>query len=342
MKVLVTGAAGFLGSHIVDRALASGYETHVIVRSSSRSDYLDSLGKRIIKHIGDLTDLASVEKATQNIDLIIHSAGRVTDVGSYSDFYRDNVLATETLIRAAKKNSVEKLVFISSPSIFSADTDHVNVNEDIAYPNTYMNFYAKTKSIAEQSVLAANSPDFFTCSLRPRGIWGERDYNGFFPKLLKALKDGKLKDFSGGKRVEASLCHAKNIAEASFQAAEHSTRTAGEAYFITDDENVFVWDLIDSVGKKLNLPPVGKKVPSAILNVAVNLVESIWKVPAIHKRYAPPISKYSIGMLQNHTTYSVEKAKRDFAYSPKIKMSRNLDDFIEWIEKNGGLQKYLS
>lgn len=341
VKVLVTGAAGFLGSHIVDRSLALGHETHVIVRKTSRSRYLENLAPRIHKHIGDLTNPEAVEKACRGMDLIIHSAGRVTDFGAYEDFYRDNVLATETLLKAARKTGVKKFVFISSPSIFSADEDHVNVDESIPYPNVYMNFYAKTKSLAEQLVLSSNSPELFTCSLRPRGIWGERDYNGFFPKLLKALKLGKLKDFSQGKKVEASLCHAANIAEACFQAADHSSTTAGEAYFITDDKNVYVWDLIETVGRRLNLPKLGPKVNDKVLQAAVHAIEALWKLPILYKRRSPPISRYSLGMLQNHTTYSVAKAKRDFGYSPKISMAHNLEDFLRWIEEDGGLDSYL-
>ncbi|RZA25397.1 MAG: NAD-dependent epimerase/dehydratase family protein [Proteobacteria bacterium] len=341
MKVLITGAAGFLGSHILDRALELGHEAHVIVRKSSKTNYIDSLSSPVTKHISDLADAEGVAKACEGMDLIIHSAGRVTDHGSYEDFRKDNVVATENLLQGAKKHGVKQFVFVSSPSIFAANEDHVQVDETISYPKLYANYYAETKSISEQAVLAANSPTLFTCSLRPRGIWGERDYNGFFPKLLTALYRGKLKDFAAGKKVHASVCHAKNIADACFQAAAHPNRTAGQAYFIADAENVYVWDLVEEVGARLGLPKVGPRVNQTVLNAAVSLIETIWAIPYLRKNHSPPISRYSLGMLTNHTTYSIAKAQKDFGYAPKYSMSKNLDDLIAWIEKDGGLKKYL-
>ena len=341
MKVLITGAAGFLGSHILEKALALGHEAHVIVRKTSRTRFLDTFGKLIHRHLGDLADFESVLKACAGIDLIIHSAGRVTDFGLYDEFYRDNVVATENLLKAARSQGVAQFVFVSSPSIFAADDDHLDVDESIPYPKNYVNYYAETKSLAERKVLAANSPELFTCSLRPRGIWGERDYNGFFPKLLIALKKGKLKDLSGGKRVLASLCHAKNIAEACFQAAAHADKTAGQAYFITDDETVLVWDLIRKVGEAYRLPPIGAAVNPLVLNAAITLIGALWHLPYLRKNYSPPVSRYSLGMLTQHTTYSVGKARRDFGYDPKHSMSRNLEDFKKWIEEDGGLDRYL-
>ena len=341
MKVLITGAAGFLGSHILEVAVKSQHETHVIVRKTSQTKVLDSLGDRVHRHLGDLADLEAVTKACEDIDLIIHAAGRVTEQGLYSDFYRDNVVATANLLTAARRQRVSQFVFVSSPSIFAGDEDHLNADESIPYPKTYINFYAKTKCISEQQVLAANCLELFTCSLRPRGIWGERDYKGFLPKLLTAMSQGKLKDLSGGRSVLSSVCHAKNIAEACFRAAAHAQTTAGQAYFITDDETIVVWDWIRQLGDSYRLPPLGPPVNRRILKAAVGLIEGLWHVPYLRKNYSPPLSRYSLGMLSQHTTYSVAKARKDFGYDPQYSMSRSLDDFKQWIEAEGGLKHYL-
>ncbi len=341
MKVLITGANGFLGSHIVEESLLRGHETHVIVRGKQLSSFLHSLEGRITIHRGDLLDTHLVEKALSGIELVIHSAGRVTDFGSYETFYQDNVIATETLLAASQKQKVPHFVFISSPSIFAEAKDHLKVDESIPYPLQYMNFYAKTKSLAEQLVLHADSETLKTVSLRPRGIWGERDYNGFFPKLLKALSEEKLRRFAGKKKVMASLCHAKNISLASFQAAENISRTHGQAYFITDGEDVSVYDLIDQIAERLKLPRNDREVNQLILNKAAMLVELIWKLPTLHEKYSPPLSRYALSMLTQHTSYSIAKAQRDFGYSPKHSMSRSLEAYLNWIDKEGGLKRYL-
>ncbi len=341
MKVLVTGAGGFLGSHIVEESLRLGHETHVIIRGSSPSSFLKTLGSRITIHQGDLRDALKVQKALEGLDLVIHSAGRVTDFGAYETFYQDNVVATETLLHACHKEGVGEFVFISSPSIFAEEKDHLNADESLPYPFQYMNFYAKTKSLSEQLVLRSDSESLRTVSLRPRGIWGERDYNGFFPKLLKALIQGKLKRFAGDKKVIASLCHARNIAMASFEAAKHWDKTHGQAYFITDGEDVAVYDLIDQIAGKLVISGIKGDVNPKVLHLATQVIEMLWKLPTLHERYSPPISRYALGMLSYHTSYSCAKATRDFGYHPTHTMSRNLDELLNWIEKEGGLSSYL-
>lgn len=340
MTVLITGAAGFVGSHLVDACLAKGQAVRVIVRESSDLSYLKTLASRIEIVRGDLEEASAVERATKGIDAIYHPAGRVTDVGSYADFFRANVLATRNLLNAAKKNRVPRFVFVSSPSIFSDNTDQLNCDESLPYPKTFANFYAETKAISEQDVLAANGADLITCALRPRGIWGLRDKTGFVPKLLSALQKGKLKNLAPGKRVMASLCHVRNIAEACTQAAE-SSRVAGQAYFICDREPVAVWELIDRIGAMYGLGPVTGTVNPKVLGVAVEVLEAIWKIPGMKTRYAPPLSRYSAGLLTMHSSYSIAKAERDFGYKASVTLEEGLKEMKEWTDAHGGLQALL-
>lgn len=340
MKVLITGAAGFVGSHLVDACLAKGQTVRVIVRESSDLTYLKTLGSRIEIVSGDLQDAAAVDRATRGIDVIHHPAGRVTDVGSYADFFGANVLATRLLLSAARKNRVPRFVFVSSPSIFSEGHDHLDCDESLAYPKRFANYYAETKAISEQDVLAANSPDMITCSLRPRGIWGLRDKTGFLPKLLSALQKGKLKNLAPGKRVMASLCHVHNIAEACLLAAE-SNRVAGQAYFICDREAVSVWELIDRIGGMYGLGPVQGEVNPKVLGFAVAFLEALWMLPGMKKRYAPPLSRYSLGLLTLHSSYSIAKAQRDFAYPARVTLEQGLKELKAWTDANGGLEALL-
>jgi 2-alkyl-3-oxoalkanoate reductase len=340
MKVLITGASGFLGGHLVDHALAAGDSVRVILRANSDSSNLTQHVQRTPDRIeivrGDLVDAAIVNTITRDIDVIYHSAGRVTDEGSYAQFYDANVLATRHLVDAAKVNRVPRFVFVSSPSIFTDYQDHLGMDETVPYPEKYANYYAHTKALSEQYVLAANSADLLTCSLRPRGIWGPRDRAGFMPKLTSALARGKLKNLAPGKAVQASICHVQNIADACLAAAR-SDKVAGQAYFIADAQPVLVWDLIDRVTHLFGLPPVTGEVNPRLLAAVVFIFETLWKIPALKHHYSPPISRYGASMLTLHSTYKLDKAKRDFGYAPQMDLDTGLRLWKQWVDQNGGL-----
>jgi nucleoside-diphosphate-sugar epimerase len=340
MKALITGAAGFVGSHLVDTCLAQGHSVRVIVRKTSDLSYLKTLGDRIEIVYGDLVDCESVFKAAAGMDVIFHPAGRVTDFGSREDFYSANCLATEHLLEAAKAAKVPRFVFVSSPSIFADNEDHVNFDETRPYPKHYANYYAETKAISEREVLAANSPSLVTCSLRPRGIWGPRDKSGFLPKLISSIAKGKLKNLAPGKKVMTSICHVQNIADACLLAAQ-SPNVGGQAYFIADREQLVLWDFLDEVAKTFGLRPIQGSVNPLVLDMLVGLVELIWKVPALKHKKSPPISRYSAGLLTKHGTYSIAKAQKDFGYNPCVNPHQGLKDLKTEIDANGGLEEFL-
>jgi nucleoside-diphosphate-sugar epimerase len=340
MKVLVTGASGFLGSHVVDKCIEQGFSVRVFARRTSNLDYLKK--HQSIDYVyGDLTDPVAVRNAVNGVDTVIHSAARVTEIGDREQFYADNFHATTFLLDAAKSAGVRRFVFVSSPSIFFDQTDQNNIDESYPYPATYINLYSESKALAEQYVLAANSNDFVTCSLRPRAVWGPRDKTGYMPKIVYALMQQKFPDISAGKTVYANFCYVENAADACVQAAQ-SDQVGGKAYFITDDEVVNSWEFLNLVREKFQLPPIQKKISPRVLMFLATVFDLIWTIPALARKIGPPISRYSVGLLILNSTYNISAAKRDFGYDPKVKQSEGLQRLSDWINEIGGLEKYVA
>lgn len=339
MKVLITGATGFVGSYIADKSIAKGDKVRVLVRKTSNLDYLKKYPE--IEYVyGDLTDLDSLREATKGIDVVYHSAARVTDVGDRKQFYNDNYFATKYLVDEAKKKGVKRFVFVSSPSIFFDFKEQDNINESYPYPEKYVNLYSETKALAEQYVLAANDKNFMTCSLRPRGIWGPRDKTGYIPKIVYGMMMEKFPDMSGGKKVLATVCHVENAAEACILAAR-SDKVAGKAYFITDDEVIDAWEFLRLTGKMLGLPPIKKKISPGFLMFMGGIFDLIWKIPALARKSAPPLSRYAVGLLYYTSTYDISAAKKDFGYAPKIKQKNGLEKLKQWINETGGVERFV-
>ncbi|UGT66773.1 NAD-dependent epimerase/dehydratase family protein [Nocardia gipuzkoensis] len=337
-KILVTGASGFLGGALVRRLVRDGeHDVSILVRRTSNlADLRDDIDKIELIY-GDLTDPASLDEATRGVDIVFHSAARVDERGTREQFWNENVRATERLLEAARRGGTGRFVFISSPSAMMDyyGGDQVDVDESLPYPRRYLNLYSETKAAAERAVLAADSPGFRTCALRPRAIWGAGDRSGPIVRMLGRAGMGKLPDLSFGRTVYASLCHVDNIVDACVKAAG-SDAVGGKAYFVADAEKTDVWGFLGEVATRLGYQPPTRKPNPTVINAAVRVVETIWRIPAVATRWSPPLSRYAVALLSRSATYDTTAAARDFGYQPVIDRDRGLTDLLAWLETQGG------
>jgi len=171
MKVLVTGATGFLGSYIVDHSFKQNDSVRVLVRSTSNCEYLKKY--REIKYVtGDLLDRDALSRAVEGVDIVYHSAARATDWGSRRQFLEANYTGSKNILEACQAAKVKRLVYISSPGVVFDFTDQEMIDESYPYPEKPGNFYAESKIMAEKLILDANGKDgLTTVSLRPHAIW---------------------------------------------------------------------------------------------------------------------------------------------------------------------------
>ncbi len=337
MKVLVTGASGFLGSHIVDACLAQGDRVKVLIRKDSDLSYLSTLNVEFV--YGDLHDEISLQQAVAGVAVIYHSAARVLDYGTRAQFLQTNVIGTQNLVEAAKQNEVSRFVFISSPSVVMSGKDQLNIDEAEPYPDYFYNLYSETKALAEQYVLSQNSATFMTCALRPRAIWGPRDKQGTLPRMLAKIRDGKLPDMSGGRSVKASMCYCTNAAQACLLAAR-SDRVGGKCYFVTDAESIDIWALAGELAQRYHLPAITHKAnPKVVWSIAA-MLDLVWKLPFLANHYSPILPRYTVGLLTRHSTYQLNAAREDFGYFPAVSLEQGLREVDEWMGDEG-LDKYI-
>ncbi|AHH16741.1 putative 3-beta hydroxysteroid dehydrogenase/isomerase family protein [Nocardia nova SH22a] len=338
MKALVTGASGFLGGALARRLATDGHEVTVLARRTSNLGGLDGLGVRIA--YGDLTDPHSLRQACTGAEVVFHSAARVDERGTREQFWNENVRGTEYLLGAAREAGARRFVFISSPSaLMDRDGgDQIDIDESAPYPSRYLNLYSETKAAAERAVLAADTADFTTCALRPRAIWGAGDRSGPIVRLLGRTAEGKLPDLSFGRSVRASLCHVDNVVHACLGAAA-SDRVGGKAYFLADAEKTDVWAFLAEVAGGLGYPAPTRRPDSRVLAAAVAVIETVWRVPAVARRWSPPLSRYVVALMTRTATYDTAAAARDFGYAPIVGRDEGLARFLSWLESEGGIEQ---
>ncbi|WP_194813824.1 NAD(P)-dependent oxidoreductase [Nocardia sp. XZ_19_385] len=339
MKVLVTGASGFLGGALVRRLVADReHEVSILVRRTSNLADLGDARDQVKLVYGDLSDPDSLIAATSGIDVVFHSAARVDERGTRDQFWAENVTATERLLESARRNGAARFVFISSPSAMMDydGGDQLDVDESVPYPRRYLNLYSETKAAAERAVLAANTTEFSTCALRPRAIWGAGDRSGPIVRLLSRTAVGKLPDLSYGRDIYASLCHVDNIVEACVKAAS-SNAVGGKAYFVADAERTNVWRFLGQVATQLGYEPPTRQPNPRVLHAIVTAIETVWRIPFIATRWSPPLSRYAVALMTRSATYDTTAATRDFGYQPIVDRETGLAGFLAWLETQGGV-----
>ncbi len=179
IKVLVTGAAGFLGKFLVPELLANNVTITALVRRSSNISHLNHPNINLI--FGDITDNDLLNKIVPGIDAIIHAAA--TFSGSKENFYSVNVQATENLLQLASQFNVRKFIYISSISVYRHSAYKTNqvITEDYPYErNEFHTQYSLSKMQAEQIVKRYNDNSNVKCTIiRPGSLYGP--YGPFFP-----------------------------------------------------------------------------------------------------------------------------------------------------------------
>ena len=320
MKVLVTGGGGFLGSEICRQLLARGDQ--VIAYQRSPADALEKLGAHVVQ--GDITDAGLLNAASEDIDAIIHTAAKAGLSVHYDDYFGPNITGTENVLSACHRNGIKKLVFTSSPSVTHSDGDIEGGTETLPYPDTYNSPYPKTKALSEQLVMAANSPELRTVSLRPHLIWGPGD-NHLLPKLLERARHGKLKLPGPDKLIDT--VYIDNAARAHLLALDKLETdpgtVGGKVYFISNDEPLsqsrIIGGLLRAAGVEVDIQAISPRLAIA----AGTVLETGWKLFGL--KSDPPITRWSAEHLSTAHWYDISAAKRDLGYTADISIEEGLE-----------------
>lgn len=324
-KVLVTGGGGFLGGAIVKLLLKKGDD----ICSYSRRFYpeLESMNVRQIQ--GDISDREGVVQACKNIDLVFHVAAKPGVWGSYSDYYNTNVIGTQNIIEACRKQTIPFLVYTSSPSVIFNGEDMEDINESFPYPARYLTNYQKTKAEAERCVVDAAGKNLKTIILRPHLIWGPGD-NHLVPRIIARAKT--LMRVGDGRNL-VDTTYIDNAADAHILAAdklEEGDELSGKIYFIGQDEPVMLWDMINNILKAAGLPPVERSIPRKAAWLLGALLEFIYK--AFHMSGEPKMTRFVSEELATAHWFDLGAARKDLGYVPKVSTAEGLRRLQAWLQ----------
>jgi len=325
--VLVTGGGGFLGRAIVRRLVARDDR----VRSFSRSYYpeLESIGAEQMQ--GDIGDATAVAAACQGVETVFHVAAKPGVWGRYETYYRTNVIGTRNVITACKTGGVQRLVYTSSPSVVFDETDMEGVDESVSYPGHYLAHYPKTKAIAEQEVVQTACSKLQTIVLRPHLIWGPED-NHLVPRIIERAK--KLRRVGdGNNRVDT--IYIDNAAAAHILAADRlksNPELSGKIYFISQDDPIPLWDMVDAILQAAGLDPVRGSIPKGAAWLLGSVLELIYRT--LNLKGEPQMTRFVAKELATSHWFDISAAKSDLGYRPTVSTREGLRRLSEWLQHN--------
>ena len=324
MKILITGASGFIGSFIVEEALKRGLDTWAAIRKSSSREWLQDERIHFIElNLSSKTQLVE-QLRDQNFDYVVHAAG-VTKCLNKADFHRINTEGTKNLAEALLEVGMplKRFVFVSSLSIFGAIKEQqpyeVICENDSPQPNTE---YGRSKLAAEQCLetLAKRLPYII---LRPTGVYGPREKDYFI--MAKSIKQHS--DFAVGyKRQDITFVYVEDVVQAVFLALEKGKN--GRKYFLSDGEVYQSATFSNLIHEALGRPWwIRITAPVWVLRIVTFLGEYIGRITG--KVTALNNDKYNI-LKQRNWRCDIQPAIDELGYQPKVQLEEGVKKTIQW------------
>ncbi len=324
--MLVTGATGLVGSHVVERAVQQGLRVRALVRPAADAAFLDARG--VEKAPGDMTDAATLRTAVAGATVVVHCAAKVGDWGPVEDYRAANVHGLEhLLLEAERTGSLRRFIHISSLGVYEA-RDHHGTDESEPPNRTGIDGYTLTKVEAEQLVLRHVAERRLPATvLRPGFIYGPRDRT-VLPRILQRLKDRKFAFLGRGDQLMNNTC-VGNLVDAVFAALERD-RAVGQVYNITDGRLVSKREFISTVAELAGYDVPRKKVPLGVARMLAKLMEWTWRL--LGKNEAPLLSHARIKFLGLNLDFCIDKARRELGYDPRYVFPDAMRDTIHWFK----------
>jgi nucleoside-diphosphate-sugar epimerase len=325
---LITGATGFVGSHLAEACAGRGMSVRTIARAKSATGLLEKLGVSIVR--GDLADAGSLRQAVAGVDFVVHCAAKVGDWGPVEEYRAVNVDALRLLLDACAGHPLKRFVDISSLGVYAA-RDHHATDESEPLPAQHMDGYTQTKVEAERLVLEYHRDQSLpVVVLRPGFIYGPRDRT-VVPRIIDLLRRGQFNYLGGGKRALNTI-YIGNLVDAIMLALE-KPQAVGQIYNLTDGEQVSKRRFVETLRAGLNLPPANRFSPPIWLaRILARIMER--RARRRGDLQAPRLTQARLKFMGLNLDFSIDKARRELGYNPRFSFDQGMRATIAWYQAN--------
>jgi len=324
MKVLITGATGFIGGSLVNENINKGNKIKALVLKDDPGEgLLREKGVEIV--IGDVANYSDVEMACEGVDIIFHCAGIVTDFAPYQLYVDVNVTGMENICKAALKAQVKRLVYMSTNDVFGP-IENVVIDETFPlkkwgepYPDTKI----EAEEIAWKYYRENNLPITMVYACWVFGI-GDKT---FVPLVADSIVKKEL--IFWRKDVHVWPNYIDNLVDLLMLISEDE-RAIGNGYLVHDGEMVTFQEFCIQIAETLGVPPRKTHIPYFLAKMAGWILEKWWRITK--KKTRPLLTTYTVTNLGSRLDFSIEKAERELGWVPKISFKVGMEKTMNWLK----------
>lgn len=335
-KILVTGAAGFIGSHLLDYLVAQKIPYSRIRLVIAPWDTTDNITHHQLDKLeiirADIRDQAAMTAAVDGMNVVYHLAARIDfDGKTYADYEDVNVTATEHLLNASAKQQVHKFVFFSSIGVFGLPAGIGPMeNWDETHPKTYTNHYGRSKWEAEKSVMKAHQNFGLPYAIvRPASVYGPRE-KGPTLALYQAIKHHQLMMIGSGEN-KMHYVYVKDLVKGAYQ-AQVSKLISGD-YILAGDQPTPFKEVVAAVAASIGQPAPTLRIPKSLAMVAAYGLAAVGKVIGIK----PPLFPSRVRTMTTPYYFKIDKARTKIGYNPTVSFRQGAKLTGEWYLQQGWL-----
>jgi nucleoside-diphosphate-sugar epimerase len=326
LKVLVTGATGFIGSHLVEALVQNGAHVRCLIRNKRHLGWVKNSPVEFVA--GNCQEKSSLKQAVKDIDQVFHLAGATTAVKEKT-FFEVNALGTENLVKACIENNPRLSKFIHLSSQAAAGPCRNGGKKQESDPCEPVSPYGKSKLLGEELALS-HSHELPLLILRPCAVYGPRD-KGFYA-LFKCISK-RIKPCLAGRDQHISMCYVQDLVRAILLAAETRTRT-GEIFFLSDGRDYRMTEIGDIFAQAMDTAALRLCLPERMLLGMAFFAEGFSRIsgkPSIMSRGRVA------EMIQQNWLCDNAKARALLGFEPRISLARGAELTAAWYKNENWL-----
>lgn len=314
---LITGATGFVGSHVAEALAARGDAVRALVREGSDTALLEKLGVKLVR--GDLTNAEALVRAADGVDVVVHCAAKVGDWGHVDEYRTVNVEGLRLLLDAVTGRPLHRFVHVSSLGVYAA-RHHFGTDETEPLPDNHIDGYTQSKVETEKLALDCQRKHGVPVTvLRPGFIYGPRD-RSILPRLADRLREKSVIYIARGKYA-LNTTYVGNLVDAILLAID-SPAAVGEVFNITDGEFVTKRRFFEAVADGLKLPRPKMSVPVFLARFLANWRERVFRKK--NKPHPPRITQAQLKFAGLNLDFSIAKARLKLGYAPRVHFEQGM------------------
>jgi nucleoside-diphosphate-sugar epimerase len=322
MRAFITGASGFIGTHLLNELLSQGWEVRVIIHKHPLPPHK---GLEVVS--GDLADRARLEKYMTKANVVFHLASALgSSLISNGEFQTINAGGTESVLRAASEAGVRTVIHFSSAGVLGHVPEMRPVDE--SYPSHPLDAYDRSKLEGERIALEYGRRGLDVRIIRPGWVYGPGDRRTL--KLIRAVAHKRILMVSSGATLQTPV-YVDDLVKGTLQCLSKGRRA--EIYHLAGPESLSVKDMIHTIAGAAGVTPPRFRLPLKAAEAAAWTLDRIFRT--FHRE--APLTPSRLAFFIRSKPLAIGKAARELGYSPRVDFARGIAKTIAWYRNKGWL-----